>query len=232
MNFNNLISRIYHNKFFSRIFHTTVYCLQRELKDCRSVLDLGCGPNSPLQYCRNIKYSVGVEPFKPYLKESKKRKIHDKYLNKKIEELDFPENSFDAVIMIEVLEHLPKSVGLKVIKKAEKWARKKIIITTPNGYFPMGRVDNNPWQEHLSGWTIAEFYKLGFVCYGQAGIKFFYKSKNKTESLVNKTELATYANMRFRPKRLCYLVNALFQVFAYYFPYLSFELFTIKEKHV
>jgi len=83
MNLDDLINRFYYNKFFSRIFHTTVYCLKRELKDCQSVLDLGCGPSSPLQYCQNIKYSVGVEAYKPYLAESKRRKIHSKYLNKK-----------------------------------------------------------------------------------------------------------------------------------------------------
>lgn len=131
-----IIKKLYHHPLVSRIFHTLVYCLRQELKDCETVLDIGCGAFSPLQYCKNIKYSVGVEPFKPYLEKSKKKKIHTKYINKRVEELDFPEDSFDAVIMIEVLEHLPKKVGYEILKKAEKWARKKVIVSTPNGYFP------------------------------------------------------------------------------------------------
>ncbi len=225
MNFNNLISRIYHNKFFSRIFHTSVYCLQRELKGCRSVLDLGCGPNSPLQYCRNIKYSVGVEPFKPYLKESKKRKIHDKYLNKKIEELDFPENSFDAVIIIEVLEHLSKNMGLKIIEKAEEWAKNKVIITTPNGYLPQKKIDKNPLQKHLSGWSMAEFRKYGYHIFGLAGPKFLRK-----ESEENTMDANLLSPVRYRPQLFWFLLITLSQTFVYFFPNLAFELFCVKEK--
>lgn len=230
MNISSLINRFYHNEFSGRVFHTLVYCLQKELKDCQSVLDIGCGPNSPLWFCQNIKYSVGIEPFKPYLEESKKRKIHTKYLDKKIEELDFAKDSFDAVIMVEVLEHLSKNTGLKIMKKAEKWAKRKVIITTPNGFFPMGRVDNNIWQKHLSGWNSTEFKKLGFSCHGLAGIKFFYKRENETESIIDKTKTDIYANIRFKPKIPFYFINALCQTFSFYFPKISFELFAVKEK--
>ena len=102
----NLVSSIYHNKLFETIFPTHVYVLKQELKDCESVLDLGCGPDSPLQYCSNVQHSVGVEAFQPYLEESKKKQIHSEYVSKKIRDLDFEENSFDAVIMLEVIEHL------------------------------------------------------------------------------------------------------------------------------
>ena len=70
----NLVSSIYHNKLLETIFPTLVYVLKQELKDCQSVLDLGCGPDSPLQYCTNVQHSVGVEAFQPYLEESKKNK--------------------------------------------------------------------------------------------------------------------------------------------------------------
>ena len=131
----NLVSSIYHNKLFETIFPTHVYVLKQELKDCESVLDLGCGPDSPLQYCSNVQHSVGVEAFQPYLEESKKKQIHSEYVSKKIGNLDFEENSFDAVIMLEVIEHLEEQEGLEVLKKLEKWARKKVIISTPNGFF-------------------------------------------------------------------------------------------------
>ena len=71
----NLVSSIYHNKIFETIFPTHVYVLKKELKDCQSVLDLGCGPDSPLQYCTNIKHSIGVEAFQPYLDVSQKKKF-------------------------------------------------------------------------------------------------------------------------------------------------------------
>ena len=116
----NLISSIYHNKLFETIFPTHVYVLKKELKDCQSVLDLGCGPDSPLQYCTNIKHSIGVEAFQPYLDVSQKKNIHTEYINKNIGDLDFEEKSFDAVILMEVIEHMEETEGLDVIKKIEK----------------------------------------------------------------------------------------------------------------
>jgi len=225
MNLDNLINYFYHNNFFGRIFHTTVYCLQRELRDCQTVLDLGCGPSSPLQYCQNIKYSVGVEAFKPYLEESKKKKIHTKYISKKIEELDFPENSFDAVIMIEVLEHFTKKTGEEVLKKAEKWAKKKIIVTTPNGYLTQEKIDKNPLQKHLSGWSITEFKKRGYCVFGLAGLKFLRK-----ESEENTMNANLLSPIKYKPRAFWFLLITLSQTFVYFLPNLAFELFCIKEK--
>ena len=131
-----LIDKIYHSRFFSSIFHTTVYCLKKELRDCESVLDLGCGPSSPLQYCKNVKYSVGVETFKPYLEESKKRKIHTEYIEKKVEEVDFPRKKFRCGHYDRSSRTSSRKAGYAMLEKAEKWARKKVIVSTPNGYLP------------------------------------------------------------------------------------------------
>jgi len=213
--------------FLYPFFHKLDYCLQQELKGCDSVLDLGCGPSSPLKNIKNIKYSVGVEIFKPYLKLSKQQKIHTKYLPKNILDLDFPKNSFDAVILIEVLEHLSFKDGQKIIKLANKWAKNKIIISTPNNFFAMGEVDHNPHQQHLSGWSVSILQKLGFKVNGVSGLKFFYQSENKVKSLVNDDN---YQNIRFKPKKFFYGLNAFFQIFNYYFPKFSFGLFAVKTK--
>lgn len=222
-----LIKKLYHRSILSRIFHTLVYCLQRELKDCQSVLDLGCGPSSPLQYCKNIKYSVGVEAFKPYLIESKNKKIHAKYLNKRIEELNFPEKSFDVVIMIDVLEHLEKEQGKILLKKAEKWARKKVIINSPNGYLPLKSLDENHFQLHRSGWTIEEMNNLRYKAYGMAGWKFLRSGENATKKVSQEGE--SFFTIRFKPKLLWAIFAALTQTITYYFPKQAFEVFYVKN---
>ena len=224
-----IIGKFYHNPVLAKIFHTLVSCLQNELSDCETVLDLGCGPDSPLQYCEGIKYSIGVEAFKPYLFQSQKRKIHTKYLGKKIEDLTFSPRSFDAVIIIEVLEHLPRELGEKTLEKASKWARKKVIVSTPNGYFPMDNVDKNSWQKHRSGWVVKDFLKRGFVCHGLAGMKILYFRENQVKSMVSESENNLYANIRFEPKKLFYILNSLLQIVSYYFPRTSFELFAVKR---
>lgn len=209
------------------LVHKLDYCLQKELKDCQTVLDLGCGPSSPLKNIKNITYSVGVELFKPYLDLSKKQKIHTKYLQKNILKLNFPKNSFDAVILIEVLEHLSKKDGLKILKLANKWAKKKIIISTPNHFFPMNSVDQNKYQQHLSGWSISELKKIGFKVNGVSGLKFFYKPENNVDSLIKGN---VYQNIKFKPQAFFYGLNAFFQIPNYYFPIFSFGLFAVKNK--
>ena len=213
--------------FLHSIFQTLDCCLQKELKSCHTVLDLGCGPSSPLKNVQNIKYSVGVEVFKPYLNISKKQKIHTKYLQKNLLNLNFPNNSFDAVILIEVLEHLSKGDGQKIIDLSYKWAKKKLIISTPNNYFPMGIVDKNKYQQHLSGWSIPELKKNCFKVFGVSGLKFFYKHKNDVESLISGK---SYQNIRFYPRPLFYFINAFFQIPNYYYPKYSFGLFAVKTK--
>lgn len=220
----NFINDLHKSKVLGMIFHTLDYCLQRELRDCETVLDLGCGPSSPLQHCKNIKRSVGVEAFRPYLEESKRKNIHSEYLDKKIEELDFPEHSFDAVILIEVLEHLPEKTGYEILEKARKWARKKVIVSSPNGFINQKAVDNNPLQKHLSGWDYGKMKKLGFRCTGLAGIKFL---RQEVENETMGDDLTT--SIRWKPKFFWFAVATASQIFTYFFPRLAFELFSVKR---
>ncbi len=226
----NLINKFYHQRFFGRVFHTLPSCLQEQLKDCESVLDIGCGPLSPLRYCQNIKYSVGVEPYSLYLFRSRKNKIHSQYVRREIEQLTYPAKSFDAVIMVEVIEHLPKKIGREILRRAEKWARKKIVVTTPNGFFSMGEVDRNPWQVHKSGWTAADFTKMGFVCHGLAGAKFFYHDSNQVSEMVDENAGNIFTNIRFSPKVLFYILNSFVQIVTYFLPGVAFELLAVKKK--
>lgn len=226
MKIKKIIDKIYHTRFWGRIFHTTPYCLERALKDCESVLDLGCGPSSPLKYARHIKHSVGVEAFKPYLEETKERQLHSEYLESRVETVDFPAQSFDAVILIEVIEHLPKEVGRELLKKAEKWAKKKIIVSTPNGFWPQRTRDKNVLQKHLSGWSLEEMKKLGFHCRGLAGFKFL-----RNEVWPEERQDNFLASIKKRPKFFWFIIATLSQLFTYLFPKSAFELFCVKKLH-
>lgn len=221
---NNLINRFHRSIFFGFFIRTLDYCLQKELKDCQTVLDIGCGPSSPLQRCPNIKYSVGVEPFLPYLNLSKRRKIHSEYIAKKIEDLDFPKKCFDAVIMIEVIEHLQKKTALEIMKKASLWAKKKIIISTPNGYLDQKELDNNPLQKHLSGWDYKTMKQMGYTSYGLAGLKFLRRENDDPTMGDN-----LMSSIKFKPKFFWFIVATISQIFTYYFPLLAFELFSVKK---
>lgn len=220
----DLIWKIYHYKQVGQIFHSLVATLRKELQGCETVLDLGCGPESPLQYCQP-KYSVGVEAYAPYIKKSSKQKIHNKYINEEIMKVDFPPHSFDAIILIDVIEHLEKEQGNILLKKMEKWAKKKVIINTPNGFLP-AQDSTNHYQTHLSGWDIDEMKKKGYKPYGMAGLKIL--RKDEAPDNVNNE---CFVTMRFRPRSFWFLVTGFTQLFIYYFPKLAFEVMYIKELH-
>jgi len=201
----------FYKKFFKR--SNGIECLKREVSGCDTVLDLGCGCNSPLQYCE-ISFSVGVELFEPYLQESKKKGIHNQYIKADVRKVKLKLKSFDAVVLFDVLEHLTKEEGYELIRKMEKWARKKIIIFTPNGFVWQDGYDNNPLQEHKSSWGVEELEKLGFKVYGINGWRKLRGYK---------------ASVKYKPTRLWSIISDLTQKITYYFPKFAFQLFAVKQ---
>jgi len=220
----HFLRSIYHLPFITNIIPTTVSLLKRELSDCKTVLDLGCGPNSPLQYCEGITYSVGVDVYPPYLETARKKQIHSEYVTGLILDMDFKARSFDVVILIDVLEHIDKINGHLLLQRIEKWAKKKVVIITPNGFISQSGYDKNIFQKHLSGWSYEELIKKDFAIRGLAGYKFL--RKGRTED-TRESDLST--SMRFHPKLLWFIIATLSQAYTYYFPSLAFSLFCVKK---
>jgi SAM-dependent methyltransferase len=216
------INRLYHNPFVEKFFHTTLYCLKKELKNCKTVLDLGCGPDSYIKYLK-LNYTVGVDAYKPYINKARKNKTHHKLIYNNIAKINFRPKSFDAVVLIEVLEHLSKTQGRELLLRSEKWARKKIILTTPNGYISQGEMDGNPYQKHKSGWSLYEMKKLGYRAYGMAGFKFL--SLRGTNLTVGKK---IKSNLIGNIQHIISSAADISQVFAYYFPRFAFRIFYTK----
>lgn len=225
MIFLDIIQKLYHNDLISRVFHTSVYCLQRELESCDSVLDLGCGPDSPIQYC-DIDYSIGVEAYGPYIKESSQKGIHDDYVKADITDLTFSEDQFESVILIEVLEHLNKKEGLNLLTEVEKWAEKKVIISTPNGFLPQKGKDGNPLQKHRSGYKLKEMRRKGYKAYGMAGLRYL-REENTSKNMEKDSSL--YSSIRYNPKPIFLVISELTQLVTYYKPKYGFENFYVKE---
>ncbi len=198
---------------YRKVFSSWTNYLRNEISDYDKVLDLGCGYNSPIQYCR-VSFSVGVELFEPYLEESRKKAIHNQYVKADVREIEFKSKSFDAVLCSEVLEHLTKEDGYALIGKMEQWARKKIVITTPNGYLWQDGYHTNPLQEHKSGWSVKELQNLGFTVFGIGGLK----------------QLRGYkGSPRYKPTWLWSIVANFTQKITYWFPRQAFQLFAVKK---
>jgi hypothetical protein len=186
--------------------------LRKELQNCTTVLDLGCSRNSPIQFC-SVPYSVGVELFEPYLEESKRKGIHNQYIKADIRKLSFKQNSFDAVLALDVLEHLSNEESYELIEKMEEWAKKKVIIFTPNGFVWQNGYDNNPLQIHKSGGSVSELKNIGFKVYGINGYKIL-RGYN--------------AEIKFKPRLFWMIISDFTQKFTYLFSKYAFQLFCVK----
>ncbi len=198
---------------YKKIFPDLVYYFKKEISGCESILDLGCGFHSVVQHC-NLPLKVGVELFDPYIEESKKKGLHHQYIKEDVTKVDFKPKSFDAVIMIDVLEHLTKEDGQKMLKKMENWAKKKVIVFTPNGFVDQDEYDHNHLQNHISGWSVKELEGAGFKVCGIAGYK---KLRGHL------------ASIKYRPVIFWLMISGLTQVVTLHYPNLAFQLYAVKD---
>lgn len=202
---------------YHRCFPDLATILKKELSDCDTVLDLGCGNRSLLASAGILPstgLSVGVDLFEPYLLDSKRRGIHSQYVKADIRSIEFTQKAFDAIVAIELLEHMTKEEGSELLNRMEKWARQKVLISTSNGYVQQDACDNNPLQEHKSGWTVRELRRFGFKVFGLHGWKILRDDRG---------------SIKYRPTLLWRIINALTQKITYYNPWLAFQLVAIKR---
>ena len=116
---------------------------------------------------------TAVDLFESSIEASKKRNIYDYYIKGDVNKLNeyVSQNSFDCVVAFDLIEHLSKVDGIKLIQNMSLVARNKIIIFTPNGFLFQPAHGDNPFQEHISGWTYDEMKNLGFKIHGVFGYK-------------------------------------------------------------
>lgn len=145
--------------------------LRHELEGMESVLDVGCGEESRLQFVRGVGRKVGVDAFAPAVEKARARGIHDECLILPLDELSLPDDSFDAVMAIDVIEHFEKEESVRFIDRLERIARRRVVLFTPNGFLPQPPLGGNPWQEHRCGWDAAELRARGYHVQGVLGWK-------------------------------------------------------------
>jgi SAM-dependent methyltransferase len=185
-----------------------------ELAGSSSVLDVGCGVRSPLAVVPGSFRSVGVEAHRPALEASRAAGIHDDYLEQDARSLDLADDSFDAVVMLDLIEHLDREDGEELLRRAERIAREVVVLTTPNGFINQSPYDGNALQEHRSGWTVEDLSRAGFTVYGMNGLK----------------PLRGELSYPRRPRLITRPLSILSQPFVWRRPALAFELLAVKRK--
>lgn len=134
-----------------------------------SVLDIGCGRQSELtRFFRKShpsnprRFIVGLDLHFPTLKEARLGKIYDDLIMADARYLPLRRKSFDIILLFEFIEHLNRIDGEHFLETLELIARQQIAVTTPNGPFCQGMLDNNIWQAHRSAWRPKDFEIRGY----------------------------------------------------------------------
>ncbi len=173
--------------------------LTRTLRDCASVLDVGCGKNSPARFLPDTcKLLVGVDGYRPDLERARAAGTHDELILSDIRDLrrHFQAGQFDACIALDVVEHLTREDGFSLLGNLERIARRRVVVSTPNGWLPQSAEERGDYQEHLAGWEPAELRRRGYRVIGLNGLKILR---------------ADHHRLRFRPAFFWAVVSQLSQ---------------------
>lgn len=140
------------------------------LLPCGVLLDVGCGIK-PQRYVRPIVH-ICCDPFQQYVEKlqeiiaTEKDRIYVVVKATWDEAVRmFPPNSVDTVFLLDVVEHLEKEEGKRLLAQTERIARRQIVVFTPLGFMPQYHKDGkDAWgldgadlQEHKSGWVPEDF---------------------------------------------------------------------------
>ena len=186
--------------------------LRDALAGMGSVLDVGCGRDSVVRTVVPPGTALtGVD-----ILEQPCPTGYGRYVRGDIRDLDsfFPADSFDCVVALDVIEHLPKEDGYAFLSELERIARQRVVLFTPNGFLAQAPYDDNPFQEHLSGWEVEELIARGFEVLGVNGWRPLRGER---------------ANVRLRPVGFWSRVSTLSQPLVVRRPGLAFQLLGTKQ---
>lgn len=107
------------------------------------------------------------EIWKPYITEIH-HYIYDNVYIKDIRELIKETDSYDVILMIDVLEHFEKEEAKRLLKALFNKVNKALIIGVPFKWMPQKAAYGNIHETHRSAWTWKEFEELGFKRLGKA----------------------------------------------------------------
>jgi SAM-dependent methyltransferase len=144
--------------------------------DTRLVVDVGCGRGIGGVLCRLYRSPaklIGLDAFRPYLAFVRGLHVYSDLVRfdfSRNPRLPFRRITFDVGLVLEFIEHIPKDRGEALLEDLMANCT-RLIVSTPNEFFPQDHYDGNPFQRHLSAWHVRDFERMGFDVYGVGGLR-------------------------------------------------------------
>ena len=188
--------------------------LTRETVGSASVLDVGCGQGGPMARVPKPPRLVGLDGHAASIERLRAKAIYDELICAPLAAASVAPASFHTVVCLDVIEHFEKPGALALVAALERWATHKVILATPNGFLPQRPYDDNPFQEHKCGFSVAELKALGYRVRGTGGPKPLRGEE---------------AVLRFWPKPLWHRISGALQPITWYWPQGAFALLAVKD---
>lgn len=167
----------------------------------KNILDLGVGYG---RFAPMIKTQIanshvfGIEIYEPYFDKIPKN-CYNRLYNDDIRTFDYEKMLFSnvdihAVMMIDVLEHLERPEGIKLLQKLEKLSP-FMIVSVPIVDCPQGEFLGNIHETHRAQWKIKELEDLGYkLFYEGKFIGVFYKDLKMGNNTISYTDVQGWFN--------------------------------------
>ena len=142
--------------------------LNEMLERCNSILDIGCADGRTFNPTSGIYIGIDnndrILTYKPNTVNFLMKYDFSNGL------IPFLDKNFDVVLLIDVIEHLEKDKALILLKEAERIAKEKIIVYTPNGFLEQNEKEGkerdptfSKYDIHRCGFEKKELEEMGYV---------------------------------------------------------------------
>jgi SAM-dependent methyltransferase len=138
----------------------------------KTALDLGCGRGTYKVF--NKFYSVGIDVFPENIQIANVKGNYKKLIEGDIGDVKFSDRLFDAVACIDVIEHMSKEDGVRLLENMERMAKEKVVVITSWGYQSIPKRYDNPYLNHQCGWQPEEFIERGYYIYPFKSLRWNY----------------------------------------------------------
>ena len=104
---------------------------------------------------------IGVDIYDGYLSELQRILYNDIVIGNILDVLPNL-GQFELAILADIIEHFTKEEGLKLLHMLFEYCE-DILITTPHGFHEHKADEENPHEEHKSGWTMDDFKEFKVI---------------------------------------------------------------------
>ena len=128
--------------------------LMQNLPDAADVLELGCGPGDPTTKTLSARYNVTANDISASCLElARKNAPNATFVLSDMTSLEFPDNSFDAVVAYYAFHHIPRDRYGPLLHNISKWLRPGGIFMAAMYPYDVDNLVTEDWHGATMYWS-------------------------------------------------------------------------------